>query len=63
MNDNNITQSRTATNQSAGTFGVGSGEREEILLDDVRVQLKRLADAVERQNELIAQADSLEVEK
>jgi hypothetical protein len=33
--------------------GIDPGDRQQILLDDLRVEITRLADAVERQNELI----------
>ena len=36
------------------TYGITADEREQMLLDDLRVEVKRLADAVERQNELLA---------
>ena len=48
------------TRQQSNSFGVSQDKREQILLDDLRVEIKRLADAVERQNELLA-ADKREV--
>ena len=33
--------------------GIDPGDRQQILLDDLRVEIARLADAVEKQNELI----------
>lgn len=47
---------RTHTTEHAGTVysgGINSSDREQILLDDLRHEVKRLADAVERQNELL----------
>lgn len=35
--------------------GVSPEEREQILLDDLRAEIARLADAVEQQNELLAE--------
>lgn len=32
---------------------IDSGDREQVLLDDLRHEVSRLADAVERQNELL----------
>jgi hypothetical protein len=43
-----------STGQQSNSFGVSQDEREQILLDDLRVEIERLADAVERQNELLA---------
>ena len=42
------------TDTQANSMGVNSGDRQQILLDDLRVEVARLADAVERQNELLA---------
>lgn len=36
--------------------GIDPDDREQILLDDLRVEIRRLADAVERQNELLESA-------
>jgi hypothetical protein len=41
---------------------VSHEDRQQILLDDLRVEIARLADAVERQNELLAD-DGREVEQ
>jgi len=38
--------------------GVDPEEREELLLDDLRHEVSRLADAVERQNELLNKSTS-----
>ena len=38
--------------------GVDPEEREELLLDDLRHEVSRLADAVERQNELLNESTS-----
>ena len=35
--------------------GIDSDDREQILLDDLRYEVERLADAIERQNELLAE--------
>jgi len=45
---------RTKANRSTTTYGVTNDDRQQILLDDLRVEISRLADAVERQNELLA---------
>ena len=37
----------------ANSAGINSGDRQQMLLDDLRVEVARLADAVERQNELL----------
>jgi len=44
---------RTETN----SFGVNQQDRQQILLDDLRHEIARLAEAVERQNELLAEGD------
>jgi len=41
---------------STTTAPVSDDERQQILLDDLRVEIARLAAAVERQNELLAAA-------
>lgn len=52
------------TNRSTTTSGVGHDERQQILLDDLRAEVSRLADAVEQQNELLADdGDGVEVER
>lgn len=43
----------TDGSESTAEFGVPPGERDQILLDDLRVETRRLADAIERQNELL----------
>lgn len=43
----------TTANRSTTTSGVTRQERHQILLDDLRVEVKRIADAVERQNDLL----------
>lgn len=53
---------RTTANRSTTTHGVSHEDRQQILLDDLRVEIARLADAVERQNELLAD-DGREVEQ
>jgi hypothetical protein len=49
--------SHTHTGASSGNndVAVPAGDRDELLLDDLRVEMRRLADAVERQNELLQQ--------
>jgi len=42
-----------STVEQAHSFGVTPENREQILLDDLRHEVSRLADAVERQNELL----------
>lgn len=44
------TDSSTTTSTAAS---VASNDRQQVLLDDLRVQVERLADVVERQNELL----------
>jgi len=47
---------RTRTRQHTDTRngeGIDSGDREQVLLDDLRHEMGRLADAVEQQNELL----------
>ena len=48
MRPHTITHSQTRQND-----GIDPDERELILLDDLRHEVERLADAVERQNELL----------
>jgi hypothetical protein len=52
----------TTTDRSTATYGVNHADRQQILLDDLRVEITRLADAVERQNELLA-SDEQEIEQ
>jgi len=42
----------TNPRQANGT-GINPDDREQMLLDDLRVEVARLADAVERRNELL----------
>lgn len=51
-----------STAEQTHSFGIDHQDREQILLDDLRVEIARLADAVERQNELLA-TDEREVEQ
>ena len=44
---------RTQHTDTRQTDGIDPDERELILLDDLRHEVERLADAVERQNELL----------
>lgn len=52
--------STTTTTTSAAT--VASSDRQQVLLDDLRVQVERLADVVERQNQLLEAALDVDVE-
>jgi hypothetical protein len=52
----------TTADRSTKTHGVTHEDRQQILLDDLRVEIARLADAVERQNELLAD-DGQEVKR
>jgi len=47
-----------STRPQANSFGVDQQDRQQILLDDLRVEIARLAEAVERQNELLAEQRS-----
>lgn len=53
MEDTRIHDTTTA-NRSTTSHGVSHEARQQILLDDLRVEIARLADAIERQNELLA---------
>jgi hypothetical protein len=53
-------QAQYDTVEQTHSSGVTPAEREQILLDDLQHEVSRLADAVERQNELLA-ADEREV--
>lgn len=52
MNNSEYTHTTTA-NRSKTTIGVTRQEREQMILDDLRVEISRLADAVEQQNQLL----------
>jgi len=52
--ENTHTTTTDETDKTA-QLGVTGGDRQQILLDDLRHEVQRLADAVERQNELLAQ--------
>jgi len=41
----------TGASSNRNGCGIPAGEREHMLLDDLRVEMRRLADAVENQNE------------
>jgi len=59
MTANTPTERRTdATN----THGINPDDREQLLLDDLRVEVKHLREAIERQNELLAQIDAVDAE-
>jgi hypothetical protein len=49
-----------STAEETHSFAITPEQREQMLLDDLRAEIARLADAVERQNELLA-ADEREV--
>ena len=53
----NANYTKTNTTRQNRT-GVDPEEREELLLDDLRHEVSRLADAVERQNELLNESTS-----
>jgi hypothetical protein len=44
--------------QQANSYGIDQRDRQQVLLDDLRVEIARLADAVEQQNELLAERRS-----
>ncbi len=46
-------EARYDTVEQTHSTGVTRSEREQILLDDLQHEVSRLADAVERQNELL----------
>jgi len=62
--DNTHTHTHTASGSNSRTAqNITPDERRQALLDDLRVETRRLADAIERQNELLEQlaADDGEV--
>lgn len=50
-----MTQSERYNSTAEQTDSLRPNDRQQILLDDLRHEVQRLADAVERQNELLAQ--------
>jgi len=48
----------TAPTTRENRTGIGPEDREELLLDDLRHEVSRLADAIERQNELLNESIS-----
>lgn len=52
---NSGSHKHTGAPNSNNDFAVPAGDRENLLLDDLRVEMQRLADAVENQNELLQQ--------
>lgn len=46
-------QEQYDTVEQTHSSGVNSGDRQQMLLDDLHAEIERLADAVERQNELL----------
>lgn len=49
------------TDRSANTYGIDPDDREQVLLDDLRVEVKQLREAIERRNELLAQDDTTNI--
>ena len=54
---NNVDDAQRLTD----TSGIDSNDREQLLLDDLQFEVSRLADAVERQNELLEQLETKEI--
>jgi hypothetical protein len=50
------------TGRSTNSYGINPDDREQLLLDDLRVEVKHLREAIERQNELLAQIDAVDAE-
>lgn len=48
----------TGTTSTQNSTGINPDDREQLLLDELRVEVARLADAVERQNELLDETGS-----
>ena len=48
-----MTHSERYNSTAEGANSLRPNDRQQILLDDLRVEIERLADAVERQNELL----------
>lgn len=56
--------SNSGYDPTAPTDSIPQTDRQRVLLDDLRVETARLADAVERQNELLeAELSALEVDR
>jgi hypothetical protein len=55
MSNENFTDSRRT--DLSTTHGIDPNDREQLLLDDLRVEVARLADAVERRNELLEERE------
>lgn len=49
------TRTHTASGSNSSTAHISPDERQQALLDDLRVETRRLADAIERQNTLLEQ--------
>lgn len=49
------THTHTASGSDSRTAHISPDERQQALLDDLRIETRRVADAIERQNELIEQ--------
>ena len=60
MTTNTSTTSRRT--DFSTTYGIDPDDREQLLLDDLRVEVKHLREAIERQNELLAQIDAVDAE-
>jgi Mg2+ and Co2+ transporter CorA len=59
MTTNTTTERRS---DLSATHGIDPDDREQLLLDDLRVEVKHLREAIERQNELLAQIDAVDAE-
>ena len=60
MSTENFTDSRRT--DLSTTYGIDPDDREHLLLDDLRIEVKHLREAIERQNELLAQIDAVDAE-
>jgi hypothetical protein len=56
MSSENFTDSRRT--DLSTTYGIDPDDREQLLLDDLRVEVKHLREAIERQNELLAEGNA-----
>jgi len=55
MTTNTTTERRS---DLSATHGIDPDDREQLLLDDLRVEVKHLREAIERQNELLAEGNA-----
>jgi hypothetical protein len=60
MSNENFTDSRRT--DLSTTHGIDPNDREQLLLNDLRVEVKHLREAIERQNELLARIDAADAE-